>query len=154
MNVFIIDSSKSFLLSFIHSVNDTDVLFLFLDFCHHNAVELCCVAYMSASTWTRGLSKGNQSHIAYLKFLRNNLFKNCLIVAKYLVLSLYFLINDDLEFIIEVIHCFLLILRHSLVFHVWTINEVISFTSYPVVFFIFHIILSLATARSIRCPAE
>ena len=64
-------------------------LLLHLD--HYQILNLASVADVGASTGTGVCPEGDYSHEADFEFLRNDLHINCLIVAKNLVICLYFL---------------------------------------------------------------
>ena len=126
--------SGSLLLGFIDAVHHSHVLFLFLNFGYRYVVIISCVADVGSSTRTGSLSECNDSDVPHFELLRNDFLINCLVVAIDLIFSLQLLTDNVFEFTVEFIHSLFWVLNRSFVLHVWTINEVIPFANFPIVF--------------------
>jgi hypothetical protein len=126
--------SGSLLLGFVDSVHNSHVLFFLLNFGYRYVVIISCVANVGSSTRTGSLSECNDSDVPHFELLGNDFLINCLVVAIDLVFSLQFLTDNVLEFTVQLIHSLFWVLNRSFVLHVWTINEVIPFANFPIVF--------------------
>lgn len=86
---------------------------------------------MSATAGTAGFPKIDDSDVAGLEGFRDDFLFDCLLPCEYLVDALHLGLEDELEFIVDLVHCLFTIVDYALVLNVGTVGKMIALAGLP-----------------------